>query len=208
MGQYTLLAAGLGCKVHSFEPAPAMFRFLSDNTKAVGKWAQINQCALSDSEEPVTLYMAKPNNVGATSFRDQYWASGQTFQVACTTLDHYLDQNGIAKVDVMKIDVEGAEMAVLRGAEKLLSGPDRPALVLEYEESAQQRFGSSCAELTSFLTAHGYELERITDQAVVPYTRKEQEDYSFNILASPSAAVAKRVSNRSFSGMNSVTRSV
>ena len=136
------------------------------------------------------MYMAKPHNVGATSFRDQYCASDQTFQVACTTLDNYLEQNGVGKVDVMKIDVEGAEGMVLKGAEKLLSGPDRPAIVLEFEESAQQRFGSSCAQLTSMLTAHGYKLDRITEQGLIPYVPKDPEDFSFNVLARPQAEMA------------------
>jgi FkbM family methyltransferase len=193
MGQYTLLAAGLQCKVHSFEPAPAMFELLSKNTEPVKEKVHLNQLALGDSDEPVTLYMAKPHNVGATSFRDQYCASGQTFQVARTSLDNYLNQNGIAKVDVMKIDVEGAEGMVLKGAERLLSSPDRPAIVLEYEESAQQRFGSSCAQLTSWLTAHGYRLDRITEQGLIPYSPKEPEDFSFNVLARPQAEMAASV---------------
>jgi FkbM family methyltransferase len=194
MGQYTLLAAGLNCKVHSFEPAPAMFQFLSENVEPVKERVQINQFALSDSEEPVTLHMAKPHNVGATSFRDQYCASGEAFQVPCTTIDNYMSKNGISKVDVVKIDVEGAEVAVLKGAEKLLSGPHRPTIVLEYEESAQQRFGSSCAEITSILTAHGYKLERITQHGLIPYA--PSEDFSFNVLARPTDAAISSSPNQ------------
>lgn len=188
MGQYTLLAAGQNCKVHSFEPAPAMYEFLNENVQPVKDRVRINKIALSNTEEPVTLFMAKPHNVGATSFTDQYCASGETFEVPCTTIDNYVEKNGIARVDVMKMDVEGAESAVLKGATKLLSGPHPPAIVLEYEESAQQRFGSSNAEMTSLLTKHGYTLERITDQGVIPYVPKDPEDFSFNVLARPPAA--------------------
>jgi FkbM family methyltransferase len=188
MGQYTLLAAGKNCKVHSFEPAPAMFEFLNENVQPVKERVRINKIALSNTEEPVTLFMAKPHNVGATSFTDQYGASGETFEVPCTTIDNYMEKNGIARIDVMKMDVEGAESAVLKGAAKLLSGPNPPVIVLEYEESAQRRFGSSCAEMTSLLTAHGYRLERITDREVIPYVPKDPEDFSFNVLARPPAA--------------------
>lgn len=190
MGQYTLLAAGLKCNVHSFEPAPAMIEFLSHNVEPVKEQVRINQFALTDSEEPLILHMAKPHNVGATSFRDQYCASGETLQVACTTIDNYMSKNGITRVDVMKIDVEGAESAVLKGAKKLLSSPHAPAIVLEYEESAQERFGSSCAEITSLLTAHGYTLERITPSGIIPYVPKQPDDFSFNVLARPPAAAA------------------
>lgn len=185
VGQYTLLASGLDCNVHSFEPAPVIFQFLSENVRPVGKLAKINQCAVSDSEEPVTLYMAQPGDLGSTSMTKQFCASGQTVEVPCTTIDAYMSRFGIPKVDVLKIDVEGAESAVLRGAEKLLSGSHRPAIVIEYEETAQRRFGSSCAELTRFLIERGYKLERITDQGTVPYIPKDQDEYSFNILARP-----------------------
>ncbi len=190
MGQYTLLAAGKSCNVHSFEPAPAMFEFLNENVQPVKERVRINKIALSNTEEPVTLFMAKPHNVGATSFTDQNCASGETFEVPCTTVDNYVEKNEITSVDVMKMDVEGAESAVLKGAAKLLSGPNPPAIVLEYEESAQQRFGSSNAEMTSLLTANGYRLERITDQGVIPYVPKDPEDFSFNVLARPPASAS------------------
>ncbi|MGC2181711.1 MAG: FkbM family methyltransferase [Terriglobales bacterium] len=198
VGQYTLLAIGLDCEVHSFEPAPAIFQFLSDNVKEMTKPAHINQCALSDSEDTATLYIATPDNLGATSLSKQYCHSGETFQIACTTIDNYMQKNGIAKVDAIKIDVEGAESAVLRGAEKLLSGPHRPWIVIEYEEAAQSRFGSSCAELTKFLTAHGYRLERVTDEGVIPYTPKEPDDYTFNILARPAVAITTAAAAQRF----------
>jgi FkbM family methyltransferase len=204
MGQYTLMAAGLDCKVHSFEPAPVMFGFLSGNVKQVADRVKINQLGLSDNDEPVTLHMAKPHNVGSTSMRsDPTCASGESFQVACETMDHYIERNGIAQVDVIKIDVEGAELNVLKGAEKLLSSPQRPAIVLEFEEEAQRRFGSSCAQLTSFLKAHGYELQRVTPQGVIPYVPKVPDDYSFNILANP-VAVAKNLSAERVGEMSAV----
>jgi len=192
VGQYTLLAAGaLGGedpRIHSFEPAPTIFPYLADNVAANDlKQVRINQCALGDSDTPLTLYLAQPHNLGATSLRQQYCYSGQSFQVPCTTLDAYVAKNRIAQVDAMKIDVEGAEMSVLRGADLLLSGSHRPVIVIEYEETAQKRFGSSCAEMTAFLSAHGYGLERITDHGVVPYSPKEPEDYTFNVIARPVA---------------------
>ncbi len=193
VGQYTLLASGLNCTVHSFEPAPVIFQLLADNVKPLAQSVQVNQSALSDVEEPVTLYMAQPGDLGSTSLTKQYCASGQTVEVPCTTIDNYMSKHAISRVDVLKIDVEGAESAVLRGAEKLLSGPHRPSIVIEYEETAQQRFGSSCAELTRFLTAHGYKLERITEHGTIPYTPTDPDDYSFNILARPTNTVSNSV---------------
>ena len=52
-------------------------------------------------------------------------------QVACHRLDTLMDQGVIPKTRLMKVDVEGVELDVLRGAEQLISR-DRPAVPFEY----------------------------------------------------------------------------
>lgn len=192
VGQYTLLGSGLvgnAGAVHSFEPAPPIFQWLCDNVGVNSlKNVQLNQCALGASSEPLTLHLAKPENFGATSVCKQYHSSGQTFDVSCTRIDDYMVAKGISRVDVMKIDVEGAEMAVLEGGEKLFGSPHPPTLIIEYEESSQKRFGRSCEDITKFLRAFGYSLERITDTGTIPYQVKQPEDFSFNVLARPREA--------------------
>jgi hypothetical protein len=80
--------------------------------------------------------------------------------------------------------VEGAESLVFRGAERLLA--KRPALIVEFEESNQARFGSSCAALASILGEKGYRLESLLDGERVPYEANHpQKHHSFNVVATP-----------------------
>ncbi len=61
--------------------------------------------------------------------------------VATRTLDSVLSELAITSVDVLKVDVEGFEAAVFRGAERLLSGPNPPIVVFEFCDWAEQRSG-------------------------------------------------------------------
>jgi FkbM family methyltransferase len=187
IGQYTLLASklvGPPGAVHSFEPSPTMFSWLSRNVRANGgRNIHLNRLALGDREKTATLYLSTPENTGATSMNQQYNFSGKRTDVHCITLDSYLAQHGIMSVDVMKVDVEGAELEVLIGAEKLLTGPNAPHLVVEFQESNQARFGSSCAKLAAFLTDRGYKL--MTIQPPEPHDVDRFGAYTLNVLAIP-----------------------
>ena len=68
-------------------------------------------------------------------------------------------------VDVVKLDIEGAELAALRGMSALLTGTQRPrALFLECNPELLERAGSSRDELLAWLEAHAYEVEWIDER--------------------------------------------
>jgi hypothetical protein len=70
-------------------------------------------------------------------------------------LDEVLRQREVQRVDVVKIDVEGFEPAVLAGAQTML-GRDRPALIFEYMDWAWKNCGYSYPEAESMLRDLGY----------------------------------------------------
>src|SRR5215831_12587286 len=170
VGQYTLVASdivGPTGSVHSFEPQPDTFELLRHNvqTNALTN-VHLNQCALGETCADAELYLACPDNVGQSSFRRPHNYSGKAVTVPCRTLDDYVAEHRLA-VNVIKIDVEGAEFSVLRGARKVLSGSVKPSLIIEFWEPFQREYGSSCAEMASFLVAHGYTLFWITETGLV-----------------------------------------
>ncbi len=75
------------------------------------------------------------------------------------SLDEYLRRAAIERVDVIKIDVEGAEVKVLRGAQVLLSRPDAPAMMLEFNPPLLKLMGTSGEELSALLSSYGYKLQ-------------------------------------------------
>jgi FkbM family methyltransferase len=104
---------------------------LKNNIK-INKFKNItaSQLALSDKEGYTYLYEAKE---ASTIIRERALSLNypRKIQVKMLTLDKYLKDSNIGKVDFIKIDVEGAEKKVLRGARKILSRDDGPDLLVE-----------------------------------------------------------------------------
>jgi len=188
VGQYTLVASrrvGVRGGVHSFEPDPHTFSWLVDNVRA-NLLANVtaNQSAVAADQEPKRLYFSTVDDIGSNSLALQKarQQTGRSLLVTCTTLDAYVAGKGISQVDVIKADVEGAELPMLMGARAILGGPHPPMLILEFEEERQLAFGSSSGRLAEELRRYGYELWHI-GQVLAPYRPKPDGPLSLNILA-------------------------
>lgn len=78
--------------------------------------------------------------------------------VEVIAIDDYMEERGSVRVDLMKVDVEGYEAAVLRGSERCLSGPARPrALIVEVMPAAHRLLGETPQELFDLMGRFGYE---------------------------------------------------
>lgn len=177
MGQYTLFASPLCRAVHSFEPVPGTFELLKCNIAANGLFnVTANHCAVSDSSSQVTIHEGDLVTLGESSLKSPSRTSGKSFVVCSTSLDGYVARHGVIP-RLIKIDVEGAEMSVLRGATNLLR-EKHPALIVEVANVNQKRFGYSDKDLLSELKGFGY--------SISPLENEPGADYSFyNVLAEP-----------------------
>ncbi|MCA1585180.1 MAG: FkbM family methyltransferase, partial [Acidobacteria bacterium] len=120
-------------------------------------------------------------NAGAHSFAHSEISSGDVVTVPCTTLDTYCAARGL-KPDLIKMDVEGFEIPVMRGGRTTLLG-SQPLLIVEFNSYNQCLFGRSCAQLSTWLREdYGYTLVRIdTPEVMTP--SPEGVDTYFNVLA-------------------------
>jgi hypothetical protein len=74
-----------------------------------------------------------------------------------TTLDAFVQQERLSRLDFMKIDVEGAEVGLLQGAEETIDR-FRPVLMIEINPSTLQRFGKTSADVVILLGRHRYRM--------------------------------------------------
>ena len=111
--------------------------------------------------------------------------SGQptrTIDVPGRSLDSLLSTGSIPKPDVLKVDVEGAELMVFRGAERLWSQTDSPrAIIFEELNNSSRKLGIADGEAAEFLKAKGYEIYLITEEGPVPLPAERPE--AANLLA-------------------------
>lgn len=150
IGEYTLLMAALvgpEGQVHAFEPDPRVFAILQENVARNGlRNVWLHEKALGELGESKFLLAEDPTASSLSRFASR---TGEEVKVAVTTLDAYAEYQGLSRVDAVKIDVEGAEGAVLAGANRVLTEL-RPGLV-EIECD-----GGSPAPLAKQLEACGY----------------------------------------------------
>jgi FkbM family methyltransferase len=187
VGQFALTAAGRvahGGEVHAFECDPTTYKWLDRNVGLNGLGnVRLNDCALSDAEGLARLYLASTRDTGSNSLVGPAWVdSGKTVEVPTITLDGYCSKHLVTRIDVVKLDVEGAELQVLKGAERVLTQM-RPKWIIEFEEERQRLAGTSCAELARYLTDRGYRLQRIG--AELTEYRPDDGERSVNVLAAP-----------------------
>jgi hypothetical protein len=85
-------------------------------------------------------------------------AGADTIQVPVTTLDRFVSDAGLDRIDLIKVDVEGFELHMLRGAEAVIK-QFRPRLFVELSDENLREQGGKAAELVRWLADHGYALE-------------------------------------------------
>jgi FkbM family methyltransferase len=171
-GYFTLVAAGLvgpTGRVASWEPDPRMFALLDGNVRLNGL-ANVTalQAAASDAEGTLGLvgFDAAQGNWGVSRLAGGGDAkAAETFQVRTRPIDVVLDELGVGAVDLLKMDIEGAEAAALRGMAAGIAARRYKAILLELHPTILARDGVSATAAIAPLVAAGYRARRIDHSA-------------------------------------------
>jgi FkbM family methyltransferase len=167
VGYFTLLAASLGARVVAYEPTPAVAERLRENvTLNAFNNVTIVNAAVADKCGSLTFYgTASSESPDDPEANNLFGGGDYSIEVAAVSLDDNLADHGVQKVDLLKIDVEGAEPMVLDGAEKLLRHPAAPTILIEVNPVSLRSANYAPDAVLSRLQSHGYhlrELERFT----------------------------------------------
>jgi FkbM family methyltransferase len=197
VGFYTLVASrivGKDGEVHSFEPNPETFGCFKENLR-INALENVfaNQFALSDSKQTGRLYLHRPQFQGGTSLgvaSPEDALDKRVCDVSCGTLDDYLRDSHRERIDVMKVDVEGAEVKLLRGGASILQAEDRPIILMEFNSGALKKIGHTCKELADLAVGYGYDLFRVTDLGLSPLEENPPSDFTYDCLLSPKSKTA------------------
>lgn len=131
---YWLSQAASRGKVFAFEPQPTLAEYLRTQCAAARLTNVVVEAAgVSDHSGHLTLHVPSETVSQGASFEGAILAQAEcrSYSVPVVTLDDYF-QSRTQRIAAIKIDVEGHEFAVLRGAQKILT-QDAPCLILECE---------------------------------------------------------------------------
>jgi FkbM family methyltransferase len=165
-GIYTILGCTVnsGVRVVAVEPVPRIYAALANNVSQnhLDSRVTVLNMALSNTEGVVPFHEAEDATMGSLALNGYHGQKGNVIQVKCRTLDSLVEELNI-QPDFLKIDVEGFEHLVLRGADRTL---DRfhPRIVLEANP------GDPGEAMTEILSEHGYEFQHITPEGPVKRT--------------------------------------
>jgi len=132
IGLTTLLQAPLASRIHSFEPSPTTFKLLQQNVaQAELDNVELHNYGLGEEPGSFELTFAPSNRSGAFVSNQTQASVGHTVEkIHIRTMDQFVEDRGVASVDMIKIDVEGFELQVLRGGKRTLES-HRPVVALE-----------------------------------------------------------------------------
>jgi len=144
IGAYAMCAANLvNGPVHAFEPIAENVRTIRNNLTAnhMESKVKLNTVALSDKEgfghmsrhEHCDLFVSELLDIST-----EYDPGA----VKVTTLDSYCAHNGVKAIDVIKIDVEGHEPSVIKGADRLICQENIRLIILETDHRLEQFYNS------------------------------------------------------------------
>jgi FkbM family methyltransferase len=155
VGLYTIWSIEAGAEVIAVEPSRIARGRLGSNLKLNGYSAEVVPAALGETEGTLRLTSELDNQNHLVLSPDSEELESE--EVPVLTLDGLI---GDRTVDGLKVDVEGAELLVLKGAERLLARQGIKLIQLEWNESSMALLQQDRRPIAELLSSHGYELFR------------------------------------------------
>jgi FkbM family methyltransferase len=190
-GFHSLIAArlvGASGRVFAFEPLPRAYRCLKRNLALNGiENVVAENLALGDRESIAPIYTFTDQPDTHASMYAAVGGVSEAFECRVITLDSYVQDNlPDRRIRLIKLDVEGYELTVLKGASSVLDQM-RPDLIVEFNPRTSAAAGYTQQELMDFLVQRGYSLQLLTvksGQAPVLHSISQLSDkHSTNVYA-------------------------
>jgi FkbM family methyltransferase len=189
-GYYTLLASklvGSSGKVFAFEPSPRESKALRLNlTLNRSKNVSPQPLALGKDETQADLFVVSKQQTGFNSLRPPSIPNPTIpLTVHVVRLDDWLRDARIDRVDFIKLDVEGGELAVLQGGADFLGRRPRPVILAELDDARSKAWGHTAQDVAAHLSNLGFQWFTILESGILQKKPLSVNQYDGNLVAVP-----------------------
>lgn len=177
--------------IHAFEIVPAMATLLRERAARFGERVVVNPVGLSDQAGTITIYRTPDDSTKTSALRisPEHTAASSpkpviAEQAEARTGDSYLAEHGIARIDLLKIDVEGAEETVLRGFARAFE--EQRITLVQFEYGWVNAHNGFCLkDAYTFFEARGFVLGKLYPEGVAfkPYAYEDEDFVGPNYIA-------------------------
>jgi FkbM family methyltransferase len=160
-------------RVHGFEAEPGNLARAKALLERYGKRVELVPAAVSDVRGTATLNVNSDDGthslleIGALEHWRGHAVTKQRIQVDCVALDGYCEESGISSIDILKIDIQGAELKALLGARRLLEARRIRLIAAEVEFQPLYKGQPLYEDVALWLRSVGYGLVGLYDLQVV-----------------------------------------
>ena len=156
-------------EAHAFEPDPITMSILALNSMLNRGCCHLHQIALSARSEKKILMHGPEGNTGVSNLTLKVY-SDKSFEVECISADDLIYKNKMNPPTILKIDVEGWELNVLKGASRLLSENSPKAIIFEAECNDAGELIEE--EIVNLLRRFNYKIKRLLRHDGSLYSRE------------------------------------
>jgi FkbM family methyltransferase len=170
IGQYTLLAAKYAPtgRVIALEPHPESYQRLLANI-ALNRLGNVQALNLAAGQRPEQASLLLSDQPFSSGLLPTGRSDDGVADVEVVPVDQIVREAALPRVDVMKVDVEGAERQVVRGAYETLSR-FHPIVIVELDRERERAFGDEPEEILGYLRDLGYTFYALRKRKLIPLT--------------------------------------
>ena len=176
--------AAAGVRVHAFEPSRFTFQVLRLTLGWLGLLGQVTTVNAAVSDAPGVMNLVTPVKTSGRMGRSLAFVAAEapigqarpdvesraftTQATPVVALDDYCADHGLSRIDVIRMDIEGAEQAALKGALGLIDR-DLPSVLIEiHPQILRDRFGGDAASVVALFLDRGYRMFELTEAGLEP----------------------------------------